>query len=71
MKNLEKGNSSVNIGFSAASQAAASSKKSQVHFYVRTEQYKKLKRIGIAKDKSIGDMFNEMLVYYLSNNTDY
>lgn len=71
MKNLEKKKSSTNFGFSDASYAALSKRKSQVHFWVPTEQYKKLKRIGISKEVSIGDMFNEMLVKYLSNNTEY
>lgn len=42
-----------------------------VHFWVPTEQYKKLKRIGISKELSIGDMFNKMLTKYLSENASY
>jgi hypothetical protein len=71
MKNLEKGRAGINLGFDAAAQAVMSKRKSQVHFYVPTEQYKKLKRIGINKDMSIGDMFIEMLTSYIANNKDY
>jgi hypothetical protein len=46
-------------------------KKSQVHFWVITEQYKALKRIGVSKEMSIGEMFNDMLTKYLIDNKDY
>lgn len=46
-------------------------RKSQVHFYVPTERYKKLRMLGVNKEMTIGEMFNEMLIGYLERNKDY
>ena len=70
MQNLDKQIPSYNVAHTSLTKTLTSKRTSQVHFYIPTELYKKLKRLGIDKEKSIGEMFNEMVVIYLTKNRD-
>lgn len=70
MKNLNAEKSFTPSGFGAASNLVKSKRKSQIHFEAPTDLYKQLQRIKIVKDLTIGEMFNDMLVKYLKDNSD-